>query len=433
MIAPLLITFAIICLFLLLQGMFGRGTIYGYPFLAGSVFAGFVLPQLVGLSNDRFLPPGALEATLLMVILCASMCWLGAAVAQPPPQRLAWAYDDLRLLWVGAALSLIGGYFYYAISRLPAELTETTQWTGLPVAYLFFSRLLTYGFAIAALLFARNGSRLALLIALFGASFYFDRIVIGGRRQDTIEFLLIILLAWWFQRGRCVPRPLMLVGMVFGALLINSAGDYRAATNHRGGPKWDQVASIDFIGNIERLTDQGGAELRNAAYIIAAVERTMEFDLGVSHWNELVFSYVPAQLVGSGFKEALYLPISSPEYEEFLYTPMMGSTLTGFSDAFESFWYFGCLKFFLIAFCMQKLWWAACAGSLRSQLLYMLLPVGAMEAITHSTQSFVSPWIHMAIFLLPALYLARLRPQGPSRRSTAWRAAPSIPTSALGR
>ena len=107
------------------------------------------------------------------------------------------------------------------------------------------------------------------------------------------------------------------------------------------------------------------------------------------------------------------MPISSPAYEQFFYTPVLGSTLTGFSDAFASFWYFGCLKFFLIAFCMQKLWWAARGGSLMAQLLYMLMPIQALEAITHTTQNFLSPWVHMAIFLLPAIYLARRRVPAP--------------------
>ena len=409
MTTPLLLSFTAVCIFLLCQGMLKRGAIYGYPFLAGAAFVGFALPQLVGLSHERFLPPGALESTLLMATLCAAMCWVGAAVAYPPRRKPVWNYDDRRLLVLSAVLSLLGGYFYYAISRLPPEMTENTQWTGLPVAYLFFARMLTYGFAIAVLLFARNGSRVAGLIALYGALFYLDRIVIGGRRQDTGEFVMIVLLAWWFQRDRCVPRPLMLAGLVAGALFINSIGDYRAASGKEEGPKWDEIANIDFIGNLQKVTEHGGAELMNAAYIIAAIDRTMEFDLGVTHWNELVFAYVPAQLVGTEFKEALYLPQSSPAYDEFFYTPALGSTVTGFSDAYASFWYFGCLKFFLIAYCMQKLWWAARGGSLVAQLLYMLLPVPALEAITHSTQNFISPWVHRAIFLLPGVYLARRR------------------------
>jgi hypothetical protein len=406
-IAPLLIVFAVVCAFLLLQGMLRRGGIYEYPFLAGAVFTGFVLPQLIGLSNDRFLPPGGLEATLIMAILAAMSCWLGMKMATPPRQALAWNYSDARLVMVSAGLSLLGGYFYYAISQLPTELTENTQWTGLPVAYLFFARLLTYGFALAVLMFARNGSRMALAVALFGAMFYFDRIVIGGRRQETGEFIMIILLAWWFQRNRCVPRPLMLGALVAGVLLVNSIGDYRSVSADKAGPNWGSISNIDFVGNLEHLADHGGPELTNAVYVVSAVMRTTEFDLGVIHWNALVFSYVPAQLVGSTIKNALYLPVASPVYEEYFYEPEMGTTFTGLSDAFQSFWYFGFVKFILIAFIMQKLWWAARAGSLTAQLLYMLLPIQALEAITHSTHAFVAPWVHIAVFLLPALVLAR--------------------------
>src|SRR5262249_37818220 len=153
------------------------------------------------------------------------------------------------------------------------------------------------------------------------------------------------------------------------------------------------------------------AELRNAVFNIAAVKRSMKFDLGIFHWNSLVFAYVPRQIVGRDLKESLYLPQWDPALEEYFYHPMVGSTWTGLSDAFQSFWYFGVLKFFLIAFVLQKLWLAAQDGNLTAQLLYMLMPVWALEAITHTTQYFLNPWVHMAAFLLPALLLARRRPR----------------------
>ena len=420
--------FAAVCTFLLLQGMLRRGAIYGYPFLAGAVFVGWALPQLIGLSSERFLPPGALESTLVMASLCAAMCWLGAVAARPPYRKPVWAYDDNRLLVVSAGLSLIGGYFYYAITQLPEELTSVSGWTGLPVAYLFFARLLTYGFAIAVLMFARSRSRVALLIVLFDAVFYFDRIVIAGRRQDTGEVALIILLAWWFQRGRCIPRPLMLAGLVVGALFVNSTSDYRSASGQKEGPKWNEIADIDFMGNLQKLTEHGGPELMNAAYIIAAVDRTLNFDVGIPHWNALVFAYVPAQLVGKEFKDSLYLPYEnwrgssdapSPAYEQFLYVPLPGSTITGFADTYASFWYFGCLEFFAIAYCMQKLWWWARGGSFLAQLLYMLMLMSALLVITHGTDAFIIPWVHVAAFLLPPLcfYARRRAPQSRHRPS----------------
>jgi hypothetical protein len=94
MITSLLLSFTAVCIFLLLHGMLKRGAIDGYPSLAGAVFVGFALPQLVGPSHERFPPPTALESTLLMATLCAAMCWLGAAVAHPPRRKPVWEYDD---------------------------------------------------------------------------------------------------------------------------------------------------------------------------------------------------------------------------------------------------------------------------------------------------------------------------------------------------
>jgi hypothetical protein len=407
MVGPLVIAFTILCIGLLFLGLLKRDKIYQYPFFAGAVFAAFILPQAIGLSHDRFLPPGALESTLILAILSVIMCWLGAAVVQRPLSLFDWVYNDRRLLLASAALSAIGGYFYYALSRLPLEMLSNTQWTGLPVAYLFFARALTYGFALAVFLYARNRSKWALLIAAYGAVFCLDRIIIGGRRQDMVEFAIIVLMALWFQRGWCLPRSVMLAGMIAGSLFINSVGEYRAATMHADGSQWNAVADIDFIGNLSGITENGGAEVRNAAYNIAAVSRSMKFDLGLMHWNALIFAYVPAQLIGRDIKQALFLPLPQPASEEYAYLPALGSTWTGLSDAFQSFWFFGCLKFFVIAYIMQKLWLAASCGNLTAQIFYMLIPVHGMEAVTHTTHHFVDPWVHIAIFLLPALMLAR--------------------------
>jgi len=404
---PLLLVFALVCCFLLFVGMLRRGAIYEFPFLAGAVFAGFALPQFIGLSADPFLPPGALDKTLIMASLCAAMCWMGHATNGRRWRVLNWEYDEDRLLMVSIGLSIAGCYFYYAFGQLPDEVLKNSQMTGLPVVYLFFARLLSYGFAIAALLYARNGSKAALMVALFGSVFYLERIVIAGRRADLIEFCAIIALAAWFQRGRTIPRPVMLVGLVLGTLLINSAGDYRGATMSEDGPQWNSVLQIDFVGNLERLTKNGGPELTNAVYYIEAVDRTMKFDFGLFHWNALVFQYVPAQLVGTDLKSSLMFTLDAPARDEFLYAPLTGSTLTGLTDAFQSFWYFGCLEFFVIGLIMNRLWRAASLGSMSAQLGYVLILAQALHSITHSTHNFVAPWVHMAMFLVPALMLAR--------------------------
>jgi hypothetical protein len=335
------------------------------------------------------------------------MCWIGYAANTHPMRILDWDYDDSKLLKVSIALSLAGCYFYYAYSNLPTEMLNNSQMTGLPVAYLFFARLLSYGFAIAVLLYAKNRSKGALAVALFGSLFYLERIVVAGRRSELIDFCAILVFAVWFQQGRIIPRWLMFAGLILGTLLVNSTGEYRHATMDDEGPQWNDLLQIDFLGNLDQLTKQGGAELTNAVYYIEAVDRTMKFDFGISHWNQLVFRYVPAQLVGADLKDALTISVDTPAQEEFLYTPATGSTLTGMNNTFQSFWYFGSLEFGVIGFVMSRLWRAASLGSMNAQLIYSLMLSQALEAITHSTDNFIAPWVHMGFFLLPALAFAR--------------------------
>ena len=96
-------------------------------------------------------------------------------------------------------------------------------------------------------------------------------------------------------------------------------------------------------------------------------------------------------------------------YLRYGYSKRSGLTTTGFVDAFNSFWYFGFIKFFVVAFIMSKLFMAANRGHRVAQLLCMLLTVPAMHIVTHSTFWFFKMWPHMVLFLLPALLYARVR------------------------
>jgi hypothetical protein len=397
-----------LCIWLMLVGVSRPGKIYEYPFLAGATFLGFVLPQLPALANDPFLPPDAFARTALFTILCATMCGVGWAAGKRPFRAMRWDLDERCLLWVAAILSLAGAFFYFKISHLPAELLPTNQiWTGSPVMYLFFARLLTYGLAIAALCFARCPSKFALCIILFDTFFYMDRILIAGRRSEAADFILIIALAAWFHRGIAVPRTLALIGVVAGTLALVSTGDYRSISHDREDQDWSEVAHIDAIENFQALLERGGPEMRNAILRIHAVNRSLNFDYGLFHWNTLVFNFVPAQIVGSEIKTSLIIPFDGQHDLE--YDPPTGSTETGMADAFASFWYFGALKFFLLAYLLGRIYCAATGGHTIFRLLYVLSLTPSMLAITHHTQSVLSTWVHMALLFLPLLALARVK------------------------
>ena len=157
------------------------------------------------------------------------------------------------------------------------------------------------------------------------------------------------------------------------------------------------------------MSNEGGYELTNTVYKIETLDRNLNFDFGLSLWNQLVFSYVPAQFLGADFKRSLIVSESLDDsvYNEFYYTRATGTTSTGMADAFASFWYFGALKFFLIAFILSKLYRAAVRGNFVAQFLSIVLMTPALHAITHSTNWFFKDWPQILFFVGPVLLLAR--------------------------
>jgi hypothetical protein len=387
-------------------GLTRRGKVYEYPFLAATTILGFVVPQLPAFADDPFLPQGAFAKTVLFTVFCVAACGTGWAAGNRPMRMFDWRFDERRLLWLAALLSLSGAFFYFKLSRLPKEALSASQWSGLPVAYLFFGRLLTYGFITALLCFTRRPRASSLVMVLFGAVMILDRIVVGGRRGEITEILLAILIAAWFQRGIAVPRAIMLAGALAGGIGLNSVGDYRSISMGEDS-NWSDISKIDIVGNFISSLQHGGVEMHNAILRVNFADRSMIFDFGTFHWNVLVFNFVPAQLVGREFKDALI--VSIPGTDDRDYDPPTGSTETGMADAFASFWYFGAIKFFLIAFVLGRVYRAAMAGSIAAQLIYIFSIVPAMLSVTHHTQWIWSAWVQMGMCFLPGLALARER------------------------
>ncbi|OWV97468.1 hypothetical protein ATY81_08575 [Rhizobium sp. R72] len=394
-------------------GMVRRVNLYQFPFLTGVITFAFLLPQVPALADDRFLPENAFAKAIGFTILCLLMTWLGYISRVKPVSIFRHDFSEKRLLIVAFVLSLLGAYFYYQLSRLPADSLVGVEMTGVSVMYVFFSRLLCYGLAIAVLCFARRMSFAALIIIALDLVFYLDRILVTGKRAEAVELCFIFVLAFWFYRGWMLPRVLTLAVLLLGTVGMFSMGDYRNITRANGAPVWDDVERIDVVGNITQVLRDGGPEMRNAVLLINNTDTTLDFDYGKFHWNRLIFSYVPAQLLGSRFKSALMLQMPVPPRD---YNPLTGTTETGMADAFQSFWYFGALKFFLLSYLMHRIWVSANAGEASAQVVYMLSIVPAMHAVSHTTDWVLMVWVHMLIFLVPSLAFARTTPQTKARR-----------------
>lgn len=410
------------CLLIVGWGLAKRQRLIQYPFLIAVVYLGWVVPQLIGLSMapPYDLPTGALAKTILMALLCLIALFYGYTLNKAPTRLFWWKFSETRLIWCAAGLSLFGTYFFFKVMALAeaASAQYGGAWSGTITIYYFLSRTLTIGMVIALVLHFIRPRRITFAIVAFDLLFYLNRIIVQGRRAAMVELTLMLLMALWFQRRWLPPRWTIVTVMIAGTLMINSIGDYRRTMTSADRVSWtgsdlSEIANIDFIGNLKGIAtgERKSEELRNAIMNIEAADQIGAFDFGLSLWNSFVTAYVPGQWVGPSLKRSMTLDFENDSTAYFHYVPYPGSTLTGFSDAFLSFWYFGAIKFLLAGLIMSRWYQAAVRGNIVAQMVLMLVITDSLQLITHSTSGFFLGFVDLAAFLLPALVFSRVKPR----------------------
>ncbi len=410
MAAFLLIALTVLAVAIIAEAIMNPARIYQYPFCAAVVIVGFIVPSLFGLLRASSLPPWSIERYLFMCILCLAMCWAGDACATRYSRsrgRLV-VYDARRWLLGSTLLILVGGLTYLK-SRLLFQ-AEFNMGTGLPTALSFFTVLLRYGFIMALIYLLSTRNKYALLLTVLSSLYYLDRIILFGRRQDAFEFIFVVVGAAWFILGKRLPRLAVVAMIVIGAIAATSVGAYRSIVVSTSGERdWSRLRDMDVLDGFRSSVAEGSTETLAGIYLMAAGAAENAFDFGAYHWNGLVFNYVPAQVFSVDFKESLYIPapdLIGMAERRYGFAPSDGTTVTGMVDCYASFWYAGCLKFFLIAYIMQWLYLRAIRGSLMTQSIYLFMMGMALHAITHHTQFFFSPWLHLFFFWVPVMFIA---------------------------
>ena len=401
----LILIFFVVCILIMWSEFRRPGGIYQYPFLAMATFIGFVGIQIFGLNNNPNIQNGILNRITILAIMSSLMIFWGSRAGLAPFKSFNYVYSVSRLKKASLIFSFIGALFYFLISRLPEEIRMASQPSGILVAFRFFAQIMTYGFALALILYFSNNSKFALLIILFDIVIYLDRILIAARRGEAALIIIMFFLALWFVKRWIVPKYFVVIGILFSTIFIYSTGDYRES-------KADQfsnssVFEINYQDNLIKVIDFGGPELELASYQIEAIARRSDYDFGAFYWNSIVFNFIPAQIFGQNLKNKLTLKSDDAAFKEFGYEGMTGSTSTGLVDIFKSFWYFGVIIFYVISYVLARIYSAAINGNIFMQLMYMIMLVNGIHSITHNAGWFISPFIHMLLFLVPALFYAR--------------------------
>jgi len=403
------------CMLTLAWGFLKTNRMIQYPFLAAGAVSAQFLPQLMAATSPESAAsfPGefALARFALMLCLCFGAGVLGYFYTGRKPKYFNWDMNLNKLLAGGIALVLGGLFFSFLLGRLPREQLEATQWSGMPVRYLFFARMGVYGFSICLLIFLKSFNKVAFLGILPGL-FSFVELLIIGRRGATATIGLAVLAGIWFCMRRIPPRFVILAGMAAFVLFAFSIGEYRDIQRSDKDKKIDEIKKIRFIDkfNQEFIRENQSDELVNAVYLMEAIQRRGAYNYGATLYNTLIAAYVPRQIFGDEFKKSLM--VKTPEeiaYEELNYSLKIGSCTTGVADVFVAFSYFGCIIFFLQGWLMRRMWEGASAGGMVYQIIYLAQAAFQIAAFNGAISNLTTPWVHVALFAGPVLLYARNR------------------------
>jgi hypothetical protein len=258
------------------------------------------------------------------------------------------------------------------------------------------------GFAIVLSTALRTNRLLAWMATAVGAVIPLEAAIFSGRREHSVQFLLTLALTLYYQKKIRPPRLAIVFLVAFAMLAIPATGTYRGLVAQR---EWGQVKQIDLVGNFRQyLNSESILELRNAAMIMEATRLSDGYEYGAGYWDQLVFRFVPAQILGKGFKDGLMFKSSDERVENELsnlgYDLSSGSTITGMADSFQQFGWFGCLFFAAIGLLFKALFRATQqSNAVFAQLFYILIATSAMRAVTHQTIDFLPGLLYYIVFL----------------------------------
>jgi hypothetical protein len=398
---------------------FRPARIFEYPGFMAFTFGVFIVPQAISLwLFPSAAPVSAVSAVLAMSCLCLACSILGYQLKpfERVKRLISTPVHEGRLLHAGVVFVAIGFFFDHLLENAEVQYSDQGGMTGIATIYMFFAGLVFPGFAICTLAALRRPALFTVSAALVSAWIPLQSILIG-RREPAAMVALILGMGFYFQRHFTPPRwaivPLALLAM----LAIPATHTYRRLHAEQN---WSGIRQIDLVQNFKRfVSDESILELRNAAVLMENTRLTGTYHWGADYWNHLVFRFVPAQLLGSGFKQSLMIKFtedgdSAVKARMLDYDNPVGSTETGMGDSYQQFGWFGCLFFFVLAIFFRSLWEAAVQPeALFAQLFYMVITTSAMRAVTHWTLDFLPGLLYFSIFLGIAYLYARM-PPGPA-------------------
>lgn len=389
-----------------------------YPLLAAVFYLAWLAPQLYGVLNAPLLPREGLWSLSVMVLASLATVLAGWSLGQRQAKArlkrkggldLARFPTASALVAPTVALTAIAFGTRILLNGMRLDPNLTTQWTG-PIVIVFTLaaiRIIPLFLSLVMVLERRSPITLGLAAANLLLSGSFAFVDIG--RSETIDLVLVTFLALWFARRIRVGLPVLVAGGVAVAIFVFTVGEFRSAASKHFDITGERVSifnpqvwrNIDFEEASVKAVE-GAPDLRNAVFLMTFREVQGGFTLGTRFWDDFIFRWVPAQIVGKEIKSSLMFRKDQDQdavFDDILnqydYERTVGTTSTGFGIAYSEFWYFGALLFGVYAWFAGRWWTLGSEGDLWAQVMYASTLGSGLIAFTHDVY-----WVWLDLPLL---------------------------------
>ena len=418
----LLVIFGASCLVMIIKPLRQPGGYLHFPVAAGCGAFGFLFLQAIGVTwNGDLVPADGLTKTLIMCILCNAAAFIGWSWHPPEvwQRPVIWKYPMMKVYWAGVALLIVGAVGTAKLVALEGGLmrslsvdNQVTDWSGMPVAYLFFAMFNYPG--IVLMMFAALRMRDSLwrftpavpflLLQIAGIAF-------KARRTPLISLTLTILCVLYFAR-RYVPPKLVLIGLALAGLaavyifpLIRGSTDI--------GADRSQLQDLSVQQTAQDLLSGTSNEFWGAVYLIQITDVEHECMMGAGYYNGLIHFFVPKLLIGGADAKArLFLNVPTPGEDapnRYGWTTPSGFFRTGPASVFVELSWAGALLYWCLGRFMRYLWEQSLGeDNLMAQSLYSLFLVSAVAALTSDFTGAIYTALPTAV-IAPAVMLWMIR------------------------
>jgi hypothetical protein len=300
------------------------------------------------------------------------------------------------MYWGSLVLIVIGGSFTIMLGALGEDVPKNT---GIATIFFFFANWLYVGVGLSIYGAIKYGkvrfwisSAAASVVPIQAALFY-------ARREPTVLFLLSVAFSLFFLRRIALPRALIVCSILSVVVFMPMTSAYRAAASRTLAEAISVLDLSDPLKGYREGTEY--PEMRAALYAIADAREEGQYAYGAGYWDELVFRFIPAQIMGEDFKKSLFLGERIKELDINKFTARqigVGTTITGAGDAFQQFGFLGALFFAVMGYLFRGLWTVVRdRPSPLMHVFYANAAVLAMHTVTHGTADFLPGLIYAAL------------------------------------